>query len=336
MIRVSNARSLRLLPLPLPLLLLLLAARPAAALNNGLARVPYMGFSSWFAGLALGSSNGCVSDAFFNETADAFASSGLLAAGFDIIGLDCYWTSARDAATGDWLPDPTIFAGGLAGYEAVLAHIKARGMKVWGYTDRGTALCSGVNGTGSLGREARDAAWFAARGVDFVKEDSCSATDDHEAAFAQYALMRDGINATGRPTIFNLCGWNPFYAPVGHALANSWRIGPDAAQWSTILVNLDFSSDVWRFAGPGGFNDLDMLGGCTVFGPMSSLQRRAQFVAYAMAASPLVLSVDVRSLAPEDLDTYSNAEVIAVGRDPLGRRSLVCHGACRCVGRRSL
>ena len=211
--------------------------------------------------------------------------------------------------------------------EAVLAHAKSRGLKVWGYTDRGTALCSGVDRTGSLGREALDAAWFAARGIDFIKEDSCAATDDHEAAFAEYALMRDGINATGRPMIFNLCGWNPFYAPVGHALANSWRIGPDAAQWSTILVNLDFSSDVWRFAGPGGFNDLDMLGGCTVFGPMSSLQRRAQFVAYAMAASPLVLSVDVRSLAPEDLETYSNAEVIAVGRDPLGRASQRLLGA---------
>ena len=262
------------------------ALLPAASLDNGLGRVPYMGFSSWFAGLTLGSESGCVSDAFFNETADAFVSTGLRDAGFDILGIDCYWTSARDPATGDWVPDSSIFKGGLAGYEAVVEHVRAAGMRVWGYTDRGTALCSGVNGTGSLGREAADAAWFVARGVSFVKEDSCAASDDHEVAFAEYARFRDGLNATGVPILFNLCGWNPFYAPVGHALANSWRIGPDAAQWSTILVNLDFSSQVWQFAGPGGFNDLDMLGGCTVFGPMSSQQRRAQFVAYAMAASP--------------------------------------------------
>lgn len=76
------------------------------------------------------------------------------------------------------------------------------------YTDRGTALCSGVPGTGSEGHEVGDAQYFAAAGADYVKEDSCEAPTDHATAFAEYAAFRDALNATGRQIVFNLCGWN--------------------------------------------------------------------------------------------------------------------------------
>jgi hypothetical protein len=63
------------------------------------------------------------------------------------------------------------------------------------------------------------------------KEDSCYAIgSDSDSAIAQYAKMRDALNATGRSIWFALCGWKPFYAsdPKGGArLANSARIGPD-------------------------------------------------------------------------------------------------------------
>jgi hypothetical protein len=39
------------------------------------------------------------------------------------------------------------------------------------------------------------------------QEDSCCGSQDHETAFAQYAMMRDALNATGRPIYFSLCGW---------------------------------------------------------------------------------------------------------------------------------
>ena len=43
---------------------------------------------------------------------------------------------------------------------------------------------------------------------------------DHPTGFAEYAAMRDALNATGRPMFFSLCGWNAWYAPVGAALGN--------------------------------------------------------------------------------------------------------------------
>jgi hypothetical protein len=76
-----------------------------------------------------------------------------------------------------------------------------------------------------------------AGGVDLVKEDSCSAPTDHNASFAQYALMRDALNATGRPIYFALCGWSSWYAPVGATLGNSWRYGYDVNDWNSAYSN---------------------------------------------------------------------------------------------------
>ena len=61
----------------------------------------------------------------------------------------------------------------------------------------------------------RDAAWMAAAGADFVKEDSCCGSQQHDVALREYAEMRDALNATGRPIFFSLCGWNSWYAERG-------------------------------------------------------------------------------------------------------------------------
>ncbi len=42
-----------------------------------------------------------------------------------------------------------------------------------------------------------DAQTFAEWGVDYLKEDSCNATQDHPTAFQEYGAMRDALNATG-------------------------------------------------------------------------------------------------------------------------------------------
>lgn len=256
-----------------------------------------------------------MNDSMLRATAAAMVDNGLLAAGYEYFGLDCYWTLGRDEQ-GDWIPDPSIFTQGLPD---LLAYIRSLGLKVWMYTDRGSALCSGVNGTGSEGHEAHDAAWFAAHGVQFVKEDSCSADPTPAVAFQQYARFRDGLNATGVPIVFNLCGWNPWYAPVGAALGNMWRVSGDAFSWGQILTAIDTAAPLAQYAGPGGFNDLDMMGG-SLWGPITPLQRRAQMTVYSMLASPLTLSVNVRNLSSYDKDTYTNSEVIAIDQDELGRQ----------------
>ena len=86
---------------------------------------------------------------------------------------------------------------------------RTAGLKFGIYTDRGTATC--VGRPGSQGYEKNDADTYAKWGVDLVKEDSCNAPSDHNTSFEQYGLMRDALNATGRPIYFALCGWSSWY-----------------------------------------------------------------------------------------------------------------------------
>jgi alpha-galactosidase len=67
-----------------------------------------------------------------------------------------------------------------------------QGLKFGIYTDRGNLTCQGRPGSG--GHEILDANTFASWGVDYVKEDSCNATQDHGIAFLEYGNMRDALN----------------------------------------------------------------------------------------------------------------------------------------------
>lgn len=67
----------------------LLLITPALALNNGLALTPPMSYSVWFDGSAL-SSSGCLNDTMFRKTADAMVANGMLAAGYDTIGIGAH------------------------------------------------------------------------------------------------------------------------------------------------------------------------------------------------------------------------------------------------------
>ena len=95
-------------------------------------------------------------------------------------------------------------------------------------------------------------------GVDYLKEDSCAASQNHSEAYVEYGRMRDALNATGRPIVFSLCGWNPWYSnpdPAlsyggGKTLGNLWRIGPDDTNWHGILTNININSALAANAGP--------------------------------------------------------------------------------------
>ena len=253
---------------------------------------------------------------------DAIKSTGLYAAGYTYFNLDDGVFASRDA-TGRLIANVTQFPNGV---KSLADKVHAQGMRFGIYTDRGLQTCGGR--PGAQGYETIDAQTFADIGVDFLKEDSCGASQDHQKAYMEYATMRDALNKTGRPIYFNLCGWNPWYAPVGSALANSWRTGSDDRTWPGILGNVDNAAAIGQFAGPGGFNDLDYLLGQDAAGRIAQtdLQARAQFSLYAVITSPLIISQDLSKMSSYALQTYLNAEVIAVNQDPRGA------GGTRLVG----
>ena len=89
-----------------------------------------------------------------------------------------------------------------------------------------------------------------------------------------------------------------------------------------MLSNIDTNANLAAHAKPGAFNDPCLLISADARGSAmaTELQTRAQFSTWAMMASPLLISGNVRNMSAFNLQTYSNAEVIAVDQDVLGKQ----------------
>ena len=143
--------------------LLILVALPVAALDNGLAKTPPMGWNSW-------NKFGCnVSEKMIRETADAMVSSGMKDAGYRYVVIDDCWQVKRDE-NGTIVADPERFPSGI---KALADYVHSKGLKFGIYSDAGTKTCAGR--PGARGYEFQDARTYAGWGVDYLKFDWCNA-----------------------------------------------------------------------------------------------------------------------------------------------------------------
>eukprot|EP01059_Diplonema_ambulator_P015467 TRINITY_DN2660_c0_g1_i1.p1 TRINITY_DN2660_c0_g1~~TRINITY_DN2660_c0_g1_i1.p1 ORF type:complete len:406 (+),score=110.72 TRINITY_DN2660_c0_g1_i1:128-1219(+) len=277
-----------------------------------------MGYNSWYDLECTGAMN----ETTLRMTADAMVAKGLVGVGFEYLNLDDCWAAGRDAQ-GVVYPEASRFPSGM---KALADYAHNKSLKFGVYTDRGNNTCAGR--PGSLDHEEIDALTYASWGVDYLKEDSCYASTDHQTAFDEYGKMRDSLAASGRPIYFSLCGWESWYAPVGASLGNSWRIGQDDVNWKGILVNINVMATVAQYSAPGGWNDPCLLLSIDATGAevVTPLQSRAQFSMWAVMTAPLLISGSVLKMTPYTLQTYTNKDVIAVNQDPLG------HGGIRVAG----
>jgi alpha-galactosidase len=197
------------------------------------------------------------------------------------------------------------------------------------YTCAGTKTCAGR--PASLGYEYQDARQYAAWGVDYLKEDWCN-TLKGQNALSSYTLMRDALYKAGRPIVFSLCEWGSnkpwsWAEDVGHL----WRsTGDISAVWNTpanpdgtprsgsVLGNMDLENGLEKYAGPGHWNDPDMLEvgneGLTVD------ESRAHFSLWCMLAAPLIAGNDLRNMSDDTKAILTNKNLIAIDQDPLGRQ----------------
>lgn len=284
-------------------LLAVVAVWPVAALDNGLGLTPQMGFNTW-------NRFGCnINETLVRETIDALVSSGLVNAGYKYINLDDCWQSWRDSM-GVIHADNKTFPNGIPPL-ADYAHSK--GLLFGLYSDAGTHTCQ--ERPGSLGYEKIDAKTYAEWKVDYLKYDNCNANTSPRL---RYPPMRDALNATGRRIFFSMCEWgieDP--ATWAREVGNSWRTTGDInASWKRIMECLDENDKWWKHAGPGGWNDPDMLE--VGNGGLSIVEQKSHFSLWALVKSPLLIGCDVRDLAPEVKAILSAPEVIAINQDPLG------------------
>ena len=290
---------------------ILLLAKQASALNNGLALTPSMGWNPW-------NKFGCnISEQIVKEITDAIVSNDMQAAGYEYINLDDCWQVSRDS-NGNIMADPQTFPSGI---KALVDYVHSKGLKFGIYTSAGSHNCHGR--PGSLDYEYKDAATYAAWGVDYVKVDWCFTDDVGLNPQTQYTLWRDAIAASGRPMVFSITSWGRGLPWLwGETTGNLWRTTEDIADnWTSMLKIADRNWHHASFAEPGGWNDPDMLE--VGNGGMTLIEYRTHFSLWVIMAAPLIAGNDPRTMSAEIKEILTNPEVIAVAKDPAGIPGMV-------------
>jgi len=290
-----------------------------------LAQTPPMGWNSWN---TFGAS---INEDVVRETADAFLATGLKDAGYQYVVIDDLWEADRRDAHGRLRWDESKFPSGIP---ALADYMHSKGLKFGIYSCAGSHTCGGK--PASYGREEEDAQTFAEWGVDFLKYDFCYKPMGVDGR-ALYERMGQALRATGRPILFSVCEWgtmHPWNWAAGQAGAHMWRTTGDIADsWRSVSdIGFERQKDLHPYAGPGHWNDPDMLvvgmygkgnvaaGGCT------DEEYRAHFTLWCVLAAPLMIGCDVRNMSEAAKAILTNPEAIAVDQDPLGRQGM-------CLGR---
>ncbi|CAK79708.1 unnamed protein product (macronuclear) [Paramecium tetraurelia] len=275
------------------------------ALDNGLGRKPPMGWNPW-------NKYGCnINEEIVRQTADALVKTGLAAAGYIYLNLDDCWQSARDPATKKIIADPVKFPSGIP---SLVQYVHSRGLKFGLYSDAGMQTCEGK--PGSLGYEEIDAQTYAEWDIDYLKYDNCHT--DGTSPKVRYPPMSAALMKQTKKIYFSMCEWGlekPWlWAPP---IANSWRTTGDISDhWYSFIAILEEQANLAQYAGPGQWNDPDMLE--VGNGGMKTHEYQAHFALWAILKAPLLIGCDITNMSQDTKKILMNPEVIAVNQDSLG------------------
>ncbi|CAL4917321.1 unnamed protein product [Urochloa decumbens] len=265
-----------------------------------------MGWNSW-------NHFGCgINEDLIKQTADALVNTGMAKLGYEYVNIDDCWAESDRDSQGNFVANRQTFPSGI---KALADYVHAKGLKLGIYSDAGSRTCS-QKMPGSLDHEEQDVKTFSSWGIDYLKYDNCN--DAGRSVMERYTKMSNAMKTYGKSIFFSLCEWgreNP--ATWAGSMGNSWRTTDDIADnWGSMTSRAD-QNDRWAsYAGPGGWNDPDMLE--VGNGGMTEAEYRSHFSIWALAKAPLLIGCDVRSMSQQTKDILSNSEVIAVNQDSLG------------------
>ncbi len=297
--------------------LLLLSSGFVRAQKNELAALPPMGWNSW------NHFHEKVDDTSVRAQAEAMVSSGMRDAGYTYINIDDTWEGERDAKgniqTNSKFPD----------MKALADFVHSKGLKLGIYSSPGAKTCAKFEG--SLGHELQDAQTYAAWGIDYLKYDLCGLRTEmraaptpeaaHKIMVDAYVKMRDALRSTGRPIVYSLCQYgNDAVWEWGTRVAgNLWRTTGDITDKYARRAEIGFGqAGLARFAGPGHWNDPDMLE--VGNGGMTTEEYRTHMSLWAILAAPLLAGNDLSTMTPETIALLTNRDVIAVDQDAAGKQ----------------
>jgi len=299
----------------------------APAEESVLARTPPMGWNSW------NHFGEDVSDPIVRAQADAMVATGLKAAGYAYVNVDDGWAGKRDEK-GFIHPN-----GKFPDMKALADYVHSKGLKFGLYTAASSKTCVGL--IGSAGHEEQDAHTYAEWGVDYLKVDWCEEnydwfSGDDAVARGRLQKMGEALRKTGRPIVYSISAPGSAWRWGTLVGAHLWRTSIDIKDNWDRMSNIGFSqSGLERFAGPGHWNDPDMLevgnagfdnvarDATLVQAPlyrkgMSDGEYRTHMSLWCLLAAPLIIGNDLTKLKPAALAILTNLDVVAVDQDALG------------------
>jgi alpha-galactosidase len=200
--------------------------------------------------------------------------------------------------------------------------------------------------------------FFQDWGFDYVKVDACGLADygrDNDTVVAgQYAEFKPQFTRE-KPGQSDLAGVETRYARIGRIMrelkpdgdavlaicvwgeadsrtwagrhGNLWRTSADIEpKWESMLHNFDSASKREMYAGPGRWNDPDMMAiGLGEFDGKHLLQAKTHFSLWSILSAPLLMGFDLTKASQPILDILLNKDVIAVNQDPAGNQGALVH-----------
>jgi alpha-galactosidase len=260
--------------------------------------------------------------------AEAMVSTGLINHGWTYINIDDCWEDGRDAdgkvLSNKKFPD----------MKALTDYVHSKGLKIGLYSSPGPKTCAGHEG--SYKHEELDARRYAEWGFDYLKYDWCSyggiePHPDHEGLMKPYRVMRNALDKAPRDIVFSLCQYGmgnvwEWGAQVG---GNCWRTTGDITDTWSSMSSIGFGqAGHEKFAGPGHWNDPDMLvvgyvGWSAKVRPtkLTPNEQYTHISLWCLLCSPLLIGCDMTKLDDFTLNLLTNDEVLDVSQDPLGRQA---------------
>ncbi|WP_214072831.1 putative Ig domain-containing protein [Mucilaginibacter sp. dw_454] len=293
------------------------------AIGDKIGLTPALGWNSWNAwGLSVNDEK--------VRTAAREMSERLASHGWSYINIDDGWEAdSRDAngkiVTNNKFPDMK----GLTDY------VHSLGLRMGIYSSPGPRTCGGY--LGSYQHDDDDAITYGDWGIDYLKYDWCSYGEiapnhpDLDDMKKPYLVMRKSLDKASRDILFSYCqyGMGDVWKWGAEAGGNSWRTTGDITDTWSSMSGIGFNQDkAAPYAGPGHFNDPDMLvvgkvgWGPTIHNTRLTFDEQYTHISlWSLLASPLLIGCDMGHVDRFTLNLLTNDEVIAISQDALGKEA---------------
>jgi hypothetical protein len=128
--------------------------------------------------------------------------------------------------------------------------------------------------------------------------------------------------------VLSLCAWGAANVRSwGKDIGTTWRTSNDIEpNWPRMLHSFDTVATRELYAGPGHWNDPDMLEvGNGGFDANHLTEARSHFALWAIEAAPLIIGHDLRTAPSAIIDVLGAPEVIAINQDPAGNQGVLAY-----------